>query len=79
MQKVESPKPKSKVCISIWNVIHTHQSAVDGISKFEKAAKLFQDIEHLIEQELANTPILAGKHVILFSMHALYHSFVCMI
>lgn len=44
----ESPKPKSK-------------STLDGLSKFERAQKLFQDIETIIEQELANTPIIAAE------------------
>lgn len=34
----------------------------DGLSRFEKAQKLFQDIESIIEQELANTPIMAANY-----------------
>jgi hypothetical protein len=38
------------------------KSTTDGLSKFEKAQKLFQDIENIIEQELANTPIIAANY-----------------
>lgn len=50
MQKeVPSPKQKSK-------------STQDGMSKFERAQRLFQDIENIIEHELANTPIIAANY-----------------
>lgn len=38
------------------------KASTDGLSRFEKAQKLFQDIESIIEQELASTPIMAANY-----------------
>jgi hypothetical protein len=42
--------------------INKQKTSSDGLSRFERAQKLFQDIENIIEQELASTPIIAANY-----------------